>query len=88
MKVVALALLLLIAAVLPSYAILRLNPKSMSCDSARMAVHEQGAVIFGGRRPEACRSMTDLSAIAATVKPMNTPNGRAFRHETTSPAGY
>jgi hypothetical protein len=51
MKVVALALLLLIAAVLPSYAILRLNPKSMSCDSARMAVHEQGAVIFRWTSP-------------------------------------
>ncbi len=43
MKIVALAILFSTAAVLPSYAISRLNPKSMSCDSAQAAVHEQGA---------------------------------------------
>jgi hypothetical protein len=51
MKIVALALLFSTAAVLPSYAISRLNPKSMSCDSAQTAVHEQGAVIFRWTSP-------------------------------------
>lgn len=35
----------------PSFAISRLNPLTMSCESARAAVHNQGAVIFRWSSP-------------------------------------
>ncbi len=50
MKKLALTLAIVLAAS-PSFAISRLNPLSMSCDSARAAVHNQGAVIFRWTSP-------------------------------------
>ena len=47
-------LVLTIAIVLvasPSFAISRLNPLSMTCQSARAAIHNQGAVIFRYQSP-------------------------------------
>ncbi|APO67138.1 MULTISPECIES: hypothetical protein [Rhizobium] len=50
MKKLALAAALFLAAS-PSLAISRYNPMSMTCQSARAAIHNQGAVIFRWTSP-------------------------------------
>ncbi|NLS03160.1 hypothetical protein HGP14_07210 [Rhizobium sp. P32RR-XVIII] len=50
MKKVALAMALVLVAS-PALAISRYNPLSMSCQSARAAIHNEGAVIFRWTSP-------------------------------------
>ncbi len=50
MKKLALAAAIFLAAT-PSLAISRYNPMSMTCQSARAAIHNQGAVIFRWTSP-------------------------------------
>lgn len=51
MNKLALAIVFAASAASPSLAIPRLNPLAMSCESAREAVHNQGAVIFRWTSP-------------------------------------
>ncbi|WP_337266586.1 hypothetical protein [Oryzifoliimicrobium ureilyticus] len=51
MRTTATAAIILIAAATPVLAISRYNPKTISCDRARAAIHEEGAVIFGYNSP-------------------------------------
>jgi hypothetical protein len=50
MKIIFVTAAIVLAAS-PSFAISRLNPLSMSCSSARAAIHNQGAVIFRWTSP-------------------------------------
>jgi hypothetical protein len=51
MKTVAVAVALLSVTTTPSLAISRINSLSVTCERAREAIHEQGAVIFRWTSP-------------------------------------
>lgn len=51
MRTLVLAVVIAASAASPTLAISRLNPLSMSCESARAAVHNHGAVIFRWTSP-------------------------------------